>query len=117
VVGIALLHPDRLQASSQMAEAFGSPAISQPAAPVYAPAPDTDRSAQALENLAQVLTTVLLNTQRPAPALPSETPAASESNGQPRKRLYGLPCGKCGAYFTSDQTSCSVCGTPRAGKR
>jgi hypothetical protein len=117
VVGIALLHPDRLQASSQMAEAFGGPAISQPAVPVYAPAPDTDRAAQALENLAQVLTTVLLNTQRPAPALPSETPAASESNGQPRKRLYGLPCGKCGAYFTSDQTSCSVCGTPRTGKR
>jgi hypothetical protein len=122
VIGIALLHPDRLEASSEIADAFADPVMEAQVvrhAPVVAPQPapsgDVDRAASALENLARVITSALLNAQ--PRALPSEEPAPTAPAGQPRKRLYGLPCAKCGAYFTSDQPSCSVCGTPRGGKR
>jgi hypothetical protein len=116
VIGIALLHPDRLEAASQMAKSFGGAIVPQPAM-IYAPAPPpgADRTAQALENLAQVLSNVLINAQRPS--LPTEASPDSGPKGQPRKTLYGLPCSNCGAYFKSDQPTCSVCGTPRAGKR
>ncbi len=121
VIGIALLHPGRLEASSQIANAFAEPLTQETSVlpvPVYAPAPvhDTDRAAQALETLAHAITTAVRNAQHPA--LPAEAPPAEETAGGPaRKRLYGLPCAKCGAYFTSDRQSCSVCGTPRTAKR
>ena len=115
VIGIGLLHPDRLQASTQVAE-NSSHTLVRESASTYDPVPrhDADRATHALENLANVISSVLMNA--PRPALPSEETSVAP-NGQPRKRLYGLPCAKCGAYFTSDQPSCSVCGAVRPGKR
>jgi GAF domain len=124
VVGIALLHPDRLAASAEIAESFTDPSIQEAGeareisipAPQPVPSGDPDRAAHALETLARVITGAIVNAQRPA--LPAAEPAdAPAPTGQPRKRLYGLPCSKCGAYFTSDQPSCAVCGTARSGKR
>jgi hypothetical protein len=116
VVAIALLHPQRLEASSEMAEAYAEAGMEPIPVPVYEPVAPVaaDRAAQALENLARAITSAITHAQRPA--LPSEEVAPVEC-GQPRKRLYGLPCSKCGAYFTSEQPACSVCGTPRAARR
>ena len=67
-----------------------------------------DLAIMALEGLARVLSNALLNQQRPALPAEADSPA-----GQPRKRLYGLPCSGCGAYSPADEPQCIICGTPR----
>ncbi|MGE0407241.1 MAG: GAF domain-containing protein [Candidatus Korobacteraceae bacterium] len=111
VVGIAFLHPDRLEASSTIADDF---AAAPPVQVVQESVRDNEQASRILEGLAVALTTAIMNAQRPA--LPAESPANTGPLGKPQKALYGLPCGKCGAYFPSGQSTCAVCGTPRGKK-
>ncbi len=42
---------------------------------------------------------------------PTAEPADESPIIGPRKRLYGLPCERCGAYFPADEAKCPVCGS------
>ncbi len=45
----------------------------------------------------------------PLPPAPAAAPSEPPRNG---KICYGLPCAKCGAYFSTTETTCPVCKTP-----
>ncbi len=42
---------------------------------------------------------------------PLRAPAAQDQT--PKRRLLGLPCPRCGAFFYSDESVCPACGNPK----
>jgi hypothetical protein len=54
--------------------------------------------------------------EKPAPLLPAarvEGDVLEESGPRPGKVVYGLPCAKCGAYFSTYEKKCPVCKTAK----
>jgi hypothetical protein len=43
----------------------------------------------------------------------SAAEAAPAPKREPRRKLLGLPCANCGAYFASDVTDCPACKLPQ----
>jgi len=113
VIGVALLCPERLTSTSDF-----SP-VGTPKEPISASREILTDHTRAMEGLARAINSAMLQPQRLAPSvsdhpLESDIPqggAKGASSG--RKRLYGLPCGGCGAYFHSDLPECPVCGVAR----
>jgi GAF domain-containing protein len=111
VIAVGMLHPERLESAPPSTVAVVQPETRQPDFMPEAIAAQT----RALEGLARVITNALLHQQRPALTAEASNPEASAPGaaGAPQKKLYGLPCGKCGAYSPSKEPICTVCNQPR----